>query len=116
VDFYGDDRDHFVRSGARLVEAGPEVTPPRQAIRRAYDGVELFMLVDIAPTAATERLVRDWLNLEKQVEAKTRQLNNPEFVERAPPSVVQAARIKLESLETSQMCIKFGLGQLRTPC
>ena len=80
----------------RLVDCGPDITMPKDA---------KFILTlkvggDLYSTGKTGLSADQVQNLKSRIAAVQKNLQNSKFVERAPASVVQAARDKLAELET----------------
>ena len=99
---------------AELGALGPQVEPPRVHAAAPLGSLELFAdldgLIDVA--AETARLGRDRDQLAQLIRAKQARLAQPQFVERAPPAVVQKEREALAQLSEQLALVERSLGDL----
>jgi valyl-tRNA synthetase len=91
-------------AGAKATGWGPAVEPPALSANVALPGVEVFVdlaeLIDIA--AETERKKQELEKLDGLIAAKEKKLTNANFIDRAPPEVVQKERDSLKELQDQQ--------------
>ncbi|MCD6339144.1 MAG: valine--tRNA ligase [Verrucomicrobia bacterium] len=99
---------------AESLEALPDYEPPRgtptaiSALGRLY--LPLAGVID--PAAERRRLEKELEKVRGEIEKARRKLQNPNFVERAPASVVAAHRDRLRQFETREAQLEELVGQL----
>lgn len=101
---------------ARVSEYSPDVQPPLLSAAMSVGGIELF--VDLSDhidiDAEIARLEKEAENVSKFIKGKKSKLENPNFVERAKPEVVQRERDQLVQLESQSAMFAKSLAQLRS--
>ena len=99
---------------ARLVAAGPDVTPPPLAAHGTSLGLEVY--VDLANLIDAEAEIRrkrqELARLEQMIEKKRQKLTDPNFLERAPSEVVERERSSLGQLEEQYALAAAALNRL----
>jgi valyl-tRNA synthetase len=113
IDFHCDMVIDFKREGFKLVDFGPDVSPPENCSSKVMaNGDEIF--VECFIDAHTELLRQrcELKKLEPRIIKLQANLCNEKFVERAPASVVQKARDQLVDLEKQQAIIGQRLQKL----
>ena len=89
-------------AGARPLAWGPGVEAPALSVSVALPGMEIFVdlsnLIDVE--AEAERKKQEVAKLDGMIAAKRKKLENKNFVDRAPPAVVQGERDSLADMES----------------
>jgi valyl-tRNA synthetase len=102
-------------AGVGNLEAGPDVTRPRQAagyVRPDFEAyVSLAGLIDVA--AEIKRLEKELAEKKKHLQGVQAKLDNPSFVSRAAPEVVQQQRDLAADLRAQIAAIEANLAELR---
>ena len=109
---------HFMRlasaSSLELLKEGE--TPEGKLVSAVTGGAELFIplgdLVDLEKE--TGRLQKEYDNLNNEIGRARGKLNNPGFVSKAPESLVQQERQKLEDNIAMQKTLEQRLNDLRS--
>lgn len=104
---------------ATLSACGPTAMPPEVAATTTITGqhgpieiaVDLSRFID--PVAESKRLEKDRDNCLKQITSNEAKLANKNFVDKAPPEVVQQLRDKLAELRAQLAAIEAALAKLR---
>ncbi|MFQ3591634.1 MAG: valine--tRNA ligase [Gemmataceae bacterium] len=100
--------------GVGTLTAGPDTAKPRQAATQVHAEFELYVslegLIDVAKELA--RLQKQQTEKTKALEAARGKLNNPGFLARAQPEVVQATKDQVAELETQLQIITTTLADL----
>jgi valyl-tRNA synthetase len=101
-------------AGAKAGAWGPEVSPPELSANVALSGMEVY--VDLAGLIdAAAEIARNQKEIEKLtgfIAAKEKKLKNANFVDRAPPDVVQKERESLADLQAQLAAAKEVLERL----
>jgi valyl-tRNA synthetase len=102
-------------AGVAHLEAGPDVLRPRQAasyLRPDFEAhISLAGLIDVA--AEIRRLEKQLADKTRHLQTVQAKLNNPAFVSRAAPEVVQQQRDLAADLTTQIASLEQHLAQLR---
>jgi valyl-tRNA synthetase len=97
------------------LEYGPDVTKPKQAATQVHADFEVYVslegLIDVAKE--TERLEKQQTEKTRALQAIRGKLANTNFVDRAPPDIVQQARDQVAELEGQLRIIEETLKDLR---
>jgi valyl-tRNA synthetase len=88
-------------AGARIQNAGPEVTPPALSANVSAAGIDVYVdlagLIDVKAELAKKR--EELKRLEGMIASKQKKLSNESFVSRAPADVVEKERESLRDLQ-----------------
>ncbi|MCP4625823.1 MAG: valine--tRNA ligase [bacterium] len=105
---------HLIIDQARLSELsiGTDVTPPLNAATQVMGHIEIFLGGVLDPIKERERLLAQQAKLAKQLQPSRKKMANPDYLEKAPASVVDKERKKLEELETQLAVVEKNLADL----
>jgi valyl-tRNA synthetase len=102
-------------AGVSRLECGPSVRKPPQSATHVHPDFEAYVswrgLID--PAAETKRLEKQLAEKQKHLHATRAKLDNPNFVGKAPPDVVQQQRDLVADLEKQIQVIEANLRELR---
>ncbi len=103
-----------IRKLARISEIRYNVEPPKLAASAVVQGMELFVpladLIDI--DVEKNRLEKEIIRLEKQLDGLNKKLTNENFISRAPKEVVQKEKQKKADWESNLEKLKKNLQNL----
>jgi valyl-tRNA synthetase len=108
----------YLKDLAKVEHLSVTVTVPEDALKQTMVGVTgtvqvlipLAGVIDIAVLRA--KLEKDLAKVEKEIQGLQGRLQNPKFVEQAPPDVVQGARDALAEAEKQAEILRDRLGRL----
>jgi valyl-tRNA synthetase len=102
-------------AGVGRLECGPDVQKPRQSASHVAPEFEAYVslagLIDVA--AEIKRGEKQLADKKKHLQSAEAKLHNPNFVERAPPEVVQQLRELVEDLKKQIQALEDNLRELR---
>jgi valyl-tRNA synthetase len=100
---------------ARATAWDPQATAPEMSASVTLSGMEIYVdlrgFIDVQAEIARHEKERD--NLAKLIAGKQGKLGNANFVERAPPQVVEQERASLAQLERQRASVTAALEKLR---
>jgi valyl-tRNA synthetase len=101
-------------AGAKAMGWGPAVEPPALSANVALPGMDVYVdladLIDV--DAERERKKQELEKLDGLIAAKEKKLQNANFIDRAPPEVVQKERDSLKELQDQQAATAAVLARL----
>jgi len=101
-------------AGARATGWGPAVEPPALSANVVFSGMEVFVdlaeLIDVEAEIARKQQEKE--KFEGLIAAKEKKLTNSNFIDRAPPEVVQKERDSLKELQDQQAATAAVLARL----
>jgi valyl-tRNA synthetase len=102
-------------AGVSRLECGPSVRKPPQSATHVHPDFEAYvsLLGLIDPAAETKRLEKQLAEKQKHLQATKAKLDNPNFVGKAPPDVVQQQHDQVADLEKQIQVIEANLRELR---
>ncbi|MCP4717704.1 MAG: class I tRNA ligase family protein, partial [Deltaproteobacteria bacterium] len=105
---------HLIMDQARLSELsiGTDVTPPLNAATQVMGHIEIFLGGVLDPIKERERLLAQQAKLTKKLQPGRKKLANPDYLEKAPASVVDKERKKVDELETQLAVVEKNLADL----
>ena len=102
-------------AGARVSAMGPDVVPPALSANAGVTGIEVFVdladLIDVEAELARKKQEAD--KLAAMVAGKETKLANRNFIDRAPPAVVQKERDSLAELQQQHANAMRAIEQLQ---
>jgi valyl-tRNA synthetase len=92
---------HLIIDQARLsvLELGAAIEVPPNAATQLLDDLEIFLGEVLDPVLESARLERQRTKTLKELEVGQKKLDNPKFVTKAPPNIVEDVRHKVSELE-----------------
>ena len=92
---------HLIIDQARLsaLELGAAIEVPPNAATQLLDDLEIFLGEVLDPVLEKARLERQRTKTLKELEVSQKKLDNPKFVAKAPPNIVEDVRHKVSELE-----------------
>jgi valyl-tRNA synthetase len=102
-------------AGVSRLECGPSVRKPPQSATHVHPDFEAYVSVRglIDPAAETKRLEKQLAEKKKHLQATQAKLDNPNFVGKAPPDVVQQQHDQVADLGKQIQVIEAYLRALR---
>jgi valyl-tRNA synthetase len=106
--------NHLIIDQARLstLELGAAIDAPPNAATQVLDDFEIFLGDVLDPDLERARLERQRTKIVKELEASQKKLDNPKFVAKAPPKIVEDVRHKVSDLEARLAVINKNLSAL----
>jgi valyl-tRNA synthetase len=105
---------HLIIDQARLsaLELGARVDVPPNAATQVLGDLEIFLGDVLDPVLERARLESQRAKILKQLEASQKKLDNPKFVAKAPPNIVEAERRKVSEFEARLAVIDKNISAL----
>ncbi len=105
---------HLIKDQARLssLELGESVEVPKNPATQVMGEIEVFLGDVLDPLKEKTRLEGLKAKILKQLEGSRRKLDNPKFVAKAPPEVVEEERRRVAEQEAQLSLIEKNLGAL----
>ncbi|MBX3466547.1 MAG: valine--tRNA ligase [Planctomycetes bacterium] len=100
------------QAGLSALVVGEAIERPKNAARAVAEDMELFVADVLDPVKERARLEKQKDGLLKQLGAVEKKLENPKFLEKADPKVVQAERDKLDDLRRQVAVVEQALAEL----
>jgi valyl-tRNA synthetase len=105
---------HLIRDQAQLstLELGDSVGAPSNAATQVLGDIEIFLGDVLDPVMEKKRLEGQRGKILKQLDASQKKLDNPKFVAKAPPNIVDAERNKVAEFEAQLAVIDNNISAL----
>lgn len=100
------------QAGLSALTIAEQVERPKNAATGVVDDMELFLADVLDPVKEQARLTKQRDGLQQQIGGAEKKLENPKFLEKAAPKVVQAERDKLEDLRRQLTTVDLALRDL----
>ncbi len=100
------------QAGLSSLQVAEQVERPKNAATAVVEDMELFVADVLDPVKEKVRLGKQKDGLEKQIGGTEKKLENPKFLEKADPKVVQAERDKLDDLRRQLAVVEQALKDL----
>ena len=99
-------------SNLESLELGEEVMRPKHSATQMVGELELFLGDVLDPEQERARLEAQRAKLSQQLAASEKRLQNPGFVQKAPPQVVEKERVRVQELRSQLELIDKNLSEL----
>jgi valyl-tRNA synthetase len=94
-------------------EVSAEVKPPANCGSALADGVEIFVEGLVDEAAELQRITKRTAELERVIPGMKARLENPSYVAKAPPQLVQQTKDQLAALEAELAKLKSDVKRLQ---
>ncbi|KMP10647.1 valyl-tRNA synthetase [Candidatus Nitromaritima sp. SCGC AAA799-C22] len=95
----------------KLVESGPDVAKPKVSASSVWDGMDIFVPLEGKMDFAEEkkRIEKELKKIEKDIIVLDKKLSNRNFIDKAPPEVIEKDNQRKQTLSEKQTRLKVHL-------